>query len=166
MASKAKLGDQVAVHYKGKLKDGTEFDSSNEDEPIEFKIGDGELIPGFEQAIVGMEPGGTKTEEVPYEGAYGEKREDLVMELDKSKVPDHIDPQEGDRLEIKQDEGENIPVTVTKITEEALTIDANHPLAGQDLVFDLELVEIKSSSEEGEKKQDSSNQESSQGSDS
>lgn len=161
MARKAKLGDQVSVHYKGKLKDGTEFDSSKEDDPIEFKIGEGQLIPGFEQAIVGMEPGETKTEEVPYEGAYGEKREDLVMELDKGKVPDHIDPQEGDRLEIKQDEGENIPVTVTKVTEEALTIDANHPLAGQDLVFDLELVEIKSGGQGEEKKQDS-NQESNQ----
>lgn len=139
----AQLGDTVTVSYKGKLSDGEVFDQSKEGEPIEFKVGDGQLIQGFEQAIVGMAPGDTKTEEVPFEGAYGERRDDLVLELDKSKIPEHLDPKIGDRLEIKQEEGNNIPVTVKEITEEAITIDANHPLAGQDLIFELELVEIK-----------------------
>lgn len=156
MAQKtAQLGDQVAVHYKGKLRDGTVFDQSQENDPIEFKIGEGKLIQGFEQAIVGMAPGDTKTEEVPFEGAYGEKRDDLVLDLDKEKVPDHLDPKEGDQLEIKQDEGNNIPVRVTEVSEDKLTIDANHPLAGQDLIFELELVEIKST---GDNSSDQSNQ--------
>ncbi len=145
----AQLGDTVAVHYKGKLSDGEVFDQSKEGEPIEFKVGDGQLIQGFEQAIVGMAPGDNKTEEVPFEGAYGERRDDLVLELDKSKIPEHLDPKIGDRLEIKQEEGNNIPVTVKEITEEAITIDANHPLAGQDLTFELELVEIKNGQNSG-----------------
>lgn len=142
MGKQAQLGDTVSVHYKGKLSNGEVFDQSNENEPIEFKIGDGKLIQGFEQAIVGMQAGETKTEEIPYEGAYGAKRDDLVLELDKSKIPEHLDPKVGDQLEIKQEEGNNIPVTVKEITEEGITIDANHPLAGQDLIFELELVEI------------------------
>ncbi len=139
----AQLGDMVSVHYKGKLSNGEVFDQSKENEPLEFKIGDGKLIQGFEQAVVGMEPGETKTEEVPYEGAYGATRDDLVLELDKSKIPEHLDPNVGDQLEIKQEEGNNIPVVVKEITENSIIIDANHPLAGQDLTFELELVEIK-----------------------
>ena len=141
---KAQLGDEVTVHYTGKLSNGEVFDQSQENGPVTFKIGEGKLIQGFEQAVVGMEEGENKTEEVPYEGAYGERRDDLVLELDKSKIPEHLDPKVGDKLEIKQEEGSNIPVTVKEVTEDSLTIDANHPLAGQDLIFDLELVEINS----------------------
>lgn len=139
---KAELGDTVKVHYVGKLSNGEIFDQSKQDEPISFEIGKGQLIQGFEQAIVGMAAGETKTEKVPYDFAYGERRDDLVLELEKSKIPEHLNPQVGDQLEIKQDEGNNIPVVVKEITEEAMTIDANHPLAGQDLTFELELLEI------------------------
>jgi FKBP-type peptidyl-prolyl cis-trans isomerase 2 len=139
---KAELGDKVKVHYEGKLSNGEVFDQSNQEEPVSFEIGKGELIQGFEQAIIGMEAGETKTEQVPYDFAYGERRDDLVLELEKSKIPEHLNPQVGDQLEIKQDEGNNIPVVVKEITEESLTIDANHPLAGKDLTFELELVEI------------------------
>ena len=139
---KAELGDKVKVHYVGKLSNGEVFDQSNQEEPVSFEIGKGELIQGFEQAIIGMEAGETKTEQVPYDFAYGERRDDLVLELEKSKIPEHLNPQVGDQLEIKQDEGNNIPVVVKEITEESLTIDANHPLAGKDLTFELELVEI------------------------
>lgn len=138
----AELGDTVKVHYVGKLSDGEVFDQSKQEEPISFEIGKGQLIQGFEQAVVGMAAGDTKTEQVPYDFAYGERRDDLVLELDKDKIPEHLNPQVGDQLEIKQDEGNNIPVVVKNITEEGMTIDANHPLAGQDLTFELELVEI------------------------
>ena len=138
----AELGDTVKVHYVGKLSDGEVFDQSKQEEPISFEIGKGQLIQGFEQAVVGMAAGDTKTEQVPYDFAYGERRDDLVLELDKDKIPEHLNPQVGDQLEIKQDEGNNIPVVVKNITEEGMTIDANHPLVGQDLTFELELVEI------------------------
>lgn len=139
---KAELGDNVKVHYVGKLSNGEIFDQSKQEEPLGFEIGKGQLIQGFEQAVIGMEAGETKTEQVPYDFAYGERRDDLVLELEKSKLPEHLNPEEGDQLEIKQDEGNNIPVVVKQITEDSLTIDANHPLAGQDLTFELELVEI------------------------
>jgi peptidylprolyl isomerase len=139
---KAELGDKVKVHYVGKLSNGEVFDQTQQEEPIDFEIGKGQLIQGFEQAIIGMEAGETKTEQVPYDFAYGERRDDLVLQLEKDKIPEHLNPQVGDQLEIKQDEGNNIPVVVKEITEQAMTIDANHPLAGQDLTFELELVEI------------------------
>lgn len=138
----AELGDTVKVHYVGKLGNGEVFDQSKQEEPVSFEIGKGQLIQGFEQAVIGMAAGETKTEQVPYDFAYGERRDDLVLELEKDKIPEHLNPQVGDQLEIKQDEGNNIPVVVKEITEEAMTIDANHPLAGQDLTFELELVEI------------------------
>lgn len=141
---KAELGDKVKVHYVGKLSNGEVFDQTQQEEPIDFEIGKGQLIQGFEQAIIGMEAGETKTEQVPYDFAYGERRDDLVLQLEKDKIPEHLNPQVGDQLEIKQDEGNNIPVVVKEITEQAMTIDANHPLAGQDLTFELELVEISS----------------------
>jgi peptidylprolyl isomerase len=139
---KAELGDKVKVHYVGKLSNGEVFDQTQQVEPIDFEIGKGQLIQGFEQAVIGMEAGETKTEQVPYDFAYGERRDDLVLQLEKDKIPEHLNPQVGDQLEIKQDEGNNIPVVVKEITEEGMTIDANHPLAGQDLTFELELVEI------------------------
>lgn len=141
---KAELGDKVKVHYVGKLSNGEVFDQTQQEEPLDFEIGKGQLIQGFEQAVIGMEAGETKTEQVPYDFAYGERRDDLVLELEKDKIPEHLNPQVGDQLEIKQDEGNNIPVVVKEITEQGMTIDANHPLAGQDLTFDLELVEISS----------------------
>ena len=139
---KAQVGDTVKVHYVGKLPNGEVFDQSKQEEPVSFEIGKGQLIQGFEQAVEGMTIGDKKTEQVPYDFAYGERRDDLILELEKNKIPEHLNPQVGDQLEIKQDEGNNIPVVVKEITEESMTIDANHPLAGQDLTFELELIEI------------------------
>lgn len=139
---KAKYGDKVKVHYTGKLKDGSVFDSTHEKEPIEFKIGDGNLIQGFENAVIDMETGQSKTEKVPFEVAFGEVNKQLIFELKKDQLPGHLDPKEGDQLEIKQEKGNNVPVVVKKVTNDMVTIDANHPLAGKDLIFDLELVEV------------------------
>ena len=150
---KKKMGDQVTVHYTGKLKeDGTIFDSSKQDdrEPLSFKIGSGQLISGFENAVVGMEPGDVKEELIPYEGAYGESQEELVLTLEREKIPEHIEPEVGLRLEVNKPEGK-VPVVVTEVTDEAVTIDANHPRAGKDLVFEIELVEIAGKKKEAKK---------------
>ncbi|NIO29740.1 MAG: peptidylprolyl isomerase [Candidatus Latescibacteria bacterium] len=139
--AKAKKGDLVKVHYTGRLEDGTVFGSSGEDEPMQFKIGDGSLIPGFEKAIVGMNPGESKTVNVPSDEAFGPHREDLVLIVDRNEFPTGIDPQVGEQLELKRDEHIFI-VTVTNISTETVTLDANHPLAGEDLIFDIHLEEI------------------------
>lgn len=146
--AKAKEGDTVHVHYTGKLKDGTVFDTSEEREPLSFKIGEERVIPGFEKAVVGMEPGDTKTEELPPEQAYGEHREDMVMELERDQLPDNLEPKVGQQLQLRMQNGQEVPVVITELGEESVTIDANHPLAGKDLVFEIELVEIGEDSEE------------------
>ncbi len=137
----AKEGDTVKVHYKGKLEDGNVFDSSEGKEPIEFKLGEGKIIPGFEKAVSGMEKGEKKTVKVASDDAYGPVKEEAVVALDKKQLPPDIKPQKGQLLQM-QKEGQTIVVNVTDVGEEKITIDANHPLAGKDLVFDLELVEI------------------------
>lgn len=148
--AKAKEGDTVQVHYTGKLKDGTVFDTSQDREPLSFKIGEQRVIPGFEEAVVGMEPGDTKTEELPPEQAYGEHREDMVMELERDQLPDNLEPKVGQQLQLRMQNGQEVPVVITELAEESVTIDANHPLAGKELVFEIELVEIgKDSEEEG-----------------
>lgn len=146
--AKAKEGDTVHVHYTGKLKDGTVFDTSEEREPLSFKIGEERVIPGFEKAVVGMEPGDTKTKELPPEQAYGEHREDMVMELERDQLPDNLEPKVGQQLQLRMQNGQEVPVVITELGEESVTIDANHPLAGKDLVFEIELVEIGEDSEE------------------
>jgi peptidylprolyl isomerase/FKBP-type peptidyl-prolyl cis-trans isomerase SlpA len=145
--AKAKEGDTVQVHYTGKLKDGTVFDTSEEREPLSFTIGEERVIPGFEKAVVGMEPGDTKTEELPPEQAYGEHREDMVMELERDQLPDNLEPKVGQQLQLRMQNGQEVPVVITELGEESVTIDANHPLAGKDLVFEIELVEIGEDSE-------------------
>lgn len=140
--AQAKLGDTVRVHYTGKLDDGTVFDSSSNGDPLEFTIGDGNIIPGFEKAVVGMSPGDQKTEVIPAEQAYGEHREEMVVVVDRAQMPPEMQPEVGQQLEIRQPSGETIPVVVTDISEADITLDANHPLAGEDLVFDIQLVEI------------------------
>ncbi|MFP4668458.1 MAG: FKBP-type peptidyl-prolyl cis-trans isomerase [Desulfosalsimonas sp.] len=140
--TQAQKGDTVKIHYKGKLDDGSVFDSSEGRDPLEFKIGDGNIIPGVEEAVVGMKPEETKEETIPPENAYGEYREDMVIEVDKSQFPEHIDPEPGQQLELKQSEGQNVVVTVTSVGEEKVTLDANHPLAGKDLTFEITLQEI------------------------
>ena len=141
--SKVKEGDTVKVHYTGKLTDdGTVFDSSREREPLEFTLGEGKLIPGFENAVVGMEEGDSTTVDLASEDAYGERREDLELEVSKSDLPENIDPQVGMQLQMQQQEdGQTIPVQITAVEDEYVKLDANHPLAGKDLTFDIELIE-------------------------
>ena len=140
--AQAKDGDNVKIHYKGKLDDGSVFDSSEGKDPLEFKVGEGNIIPGVEEAVVGMAPEETKEATIPPEKAYGEYRDDMVIEVDRSQFPEHITPELGQQLELKQSEGENIVVTVTNVGEEKVTLDANHPLAGKDLTFEITLQEI------------------------
>lgn len=140
--TQAKDGDNVKIHYKGKLDDGSVFDSSEGKDPLEFKVGEGNIIPGVEEAVVGMSPEETKEATIPPEKAYGEYRDDMVIEVDRSQFPEHITPELGQQLELKQSEGENIVVTVTNVGEEKVTLDANHPLAGKDLTFEITLKEI------------------------
>lgn len=137
-----KAGDTVKVHYTGKLEDGTVFDSSVEDEPLEFTVGSGTLIPGFEQAVVGMAPGETKTEKIPADEAYGPYQEAMVMQIDRNYIPEDFEPEVGQHVEIQRPSGEVLEVTIIDITESAVTLDANHPLAGMDLIFEIELLEI------------------------
>ncbi len=141
--AQAKEGDNVKVHYTGKLEDGTVFDTSrNRDEPLRFKIGEQKVIPGFEQAVIGMAPGDSKTEKLPPEQAYGPRREDMIMEMERDQIPDNVDPKEGQQLQLRLQNGQTVPVIITSLSGENVTIDANHPLAGQTLVFDIELVDI------------------------
>ncbi len=140
--TEAKKGDTVKVHYKGTLEDGTVFDDSTEREPLEFTLGEGKLIPGFEQAVIGMEPGDQKTVDIKTEDAYGERREELVQDIPDEEVPQDFDPDEGEHVEIQQEQGPPIPARVVESTDEGLTIDANHPLAGKDLTFEIELLDI------------------------
>lgn len=140
--SQAKIGDTVKVHYTGKLTDGTVFDSSRSREPFSVKLGDGKVIPGFENGIVGMEQGQTKTVSIPPEEAYGPRHPNLVLEVNQSEFPDDISPEVGQNLQLKQADGRVIGVTVTSIEKEMVTLDANHPLAGQTLTFEIELLEV------------------------
>jgi peptidylprolyl isomerase len=139
----AKHGDTVRVHYRGKLHDGSVFDASFDREPLQFTIGGGQVIPGFEEAVVGMNPGDSKTTEVPAEGGFGPYREDMVVVVDKSQFG-HLDqePTVGDRIPVPQPGGPPIEVTVANVTESEVTVDANHPLAGEELTIDIELIDI------------------------
>lgn len=138
----AKSGDTVKIHYTGKLNDGTVFDSSANREPLEFTIAQGQVIPGFEQAVLGMAPGESKTEKIPMEQAYGPYREDMVVQINRTQLPSDLEPEIGQQLQIQQPNGRAIPVFVTEVTDGNVTLDANHPLAGEDLTFDIQLVEI------------------------
>ena len=138
----ARHGDTVKVHYTGKLDDGTVFDSSSDQEPLEFTIGEGAIIPGFERAVIGMNPGDSKTERIPNEQAYGPHLEEMVVVVDRQQMPPELEPSIGQQLEVQQPSGQVIPVVVTDLSEQAVTLDANHPLAGETLIFDINLVEI------------------------
>jgi FKBP-type peptidyl-prolyl cis-trans isomerase 2 len=138
----AKPGDTVKIHYTGKLEDGTVFDSSIDREPLEFTLSGGQVIPGFDQAVVGMSPGESKTEIIPMEQAYGPHREEMVIEVNRQQLPLDLEPEVGQQLQVQQENGQAIPVFITDVTESTVTLDANHPLAGEDLTFDIQLVEI------------------------
>lgn len=141
--AQAQQGDKVKVHYTGKLAvDGTVFDSSHDREPLEFSIGEGEIIPGFEEAVVGMAPGDSKTEEIPSDKAYGPHRQEMVAEVDRQQIPEDISVEVGQQLQVQHPSGQVIPVTVTAVEDSKVTLDGNHPLAGKDLVFEIELVDF------------------------
>jgi peptidylprolyl isomerase len=135
-------GDTIRVHYTGTLPDGSVFDSSRDREPLEMTVGSGEIIPGFEAAVRGMKPGDKKQFTVSPEHAYGDRSEDDIHELSRDMLPDDLEPAPGDQLELETPDGESFLVTVTGTTEDSITVDANHPLAGQELTFDVELLEI------------------------
>jgi peptidylprolyl isomerase len=138
----AKEGDTVKVHYTGKLMDGIAFDSSVGADPVEFKIGSGRLIPGFEEAVIGMSPGESKIVEIPSEKAYGKYKEDRVVKVDLKDLPSDIEPRVGMELEVCGPKGDMIPVQITEIEGTTVTLDANHPLSEQDLTFEIQLIEI------------------------
>ncbi|GAB4387692.1 MAG: peptidylprolyl isomerase [Thermodesulfovibrionales bacterium] len=135
-------GDSVRVHYTGRLADGTVFDSSRDREPLEFAIGERQVIRGFEEAVIGMAEGQSKTIEITAEESYGPRREDLVVTVSRSQMPRDLELNEGVHLQMRQPDGTVFNVLVSDLTEETVTLDANHPLAGKDLTFDIELVKI------------------------
>lgn len=140
--TEAKQNDTVQVHYTGTLDDGSVFDSSREREPLEFTLGIGQVIPGFDDAIQGMSVGDSKTVRIPADQAYGEYRDDLVLEVTLDQFPAQVSPQVGQQFELRTQTGQAIPATVAQISDTHAKLDANHPLAGQALTFDLELVAI------------------------
>jgi len=160
--AQAKQGDKVRVHYTGTLEDGSIFDSSEgfveecgdecEDEgcgcnvnnsgPLEFVIGQGSLIPKFEEAVIGLEPGQSVQVKIPADDAYGQRVEEMVAVIERSEIPAEISPEPGQRMEVVLQDGTPLPVVITDVTDTSVTLDANHPLAGLDLTFDIKLVEI------------------------
>jgi peptidylprolyl isomerase len=142
MDTAVKSGDTVQVHYTGKFEDGLIFDSSVGGEPLEFTLGESEVIPGFEDAALGMNIGDKKTVAIKPENAYGTYNDNLVVEMPRDYFPEDINPELGMRLIIVDNNGEELPVVVSEILDESVRLDANHPLAGKILVFDIELVAI------------------------
>lgn len=138
----AKSGDTVLVHYKGTLEDGSIFDSSENRDPLQFCLGDQNIIPGFQNAVLGMAKGETKTTTIGADEAYGPHRPDMVIEFDREDVPNGVEPEVGQRLELQADQGYTLPARVVEVTDSAIKVDANHPLAGKQLTFEIELVEI------------------------
>lgn len=138
----AQNGDTVRVHYTGKLDDGTVFDSSLQRNPLEFTLGSRQVITGFESAVCGMSPGESKHAEVPAEQGYGPHRQEMVVEVDRNQLPENIEPAVGQKLEIQGTDGKAIPALVAEVSDSKVKLDANHPLAGRPLAFDLELLEI------------------------
>ena len=137
-----KNGDTVRVHYHGKLKDGSTFDSSEGREPLEFTVGNGQVIKGFDDAVLEMSVGDKKTVEIAVENAYGERNDDMMMEYPLSDFPADMKPEPGMELHMSDNQGNVFPVVITEVLEDAVVLDANHPLAGEDLIFEIELVSI------------------------
>jgi FKBP-type peptidyl-prolyl cis-trans isomerase 2 len=140
--TKVKNDNTVKVHYKGLLKDGTVFDSSEGREPLEFKVGSGMVIKGFDEGVKGMSVSETKKIDIPVDDAYGPVMEELIQDVPKSMLPESITPEVGMQLVSTQPDGQQIPIVIRDIKEDSITVDANHQLAGKDLVFEIELVEI------------------------
>ena len=140
--TKAKDGDTVKVHYTGTLEDGTEFDTSVQGSPLEFTLGGGQVIPGFALAVLGMAANESKTVTISADQAYGPHRTEMVLVVERDKFPPNITPAVGQELEVRQPDDRRVRVVVTQISEQEVTLDANHPLAGKDLIFEIELLEI------------------------
>ena len=138
----AKRGDTVKIHYTGKFDDGTEFATSLNDDPLQFTIGQGQVIPGLEQAVTGMRPGQAKTARIPASQAYGPYQQSKVVAVNRSRFPAHFKLQVGTVLRMRKAGGEKIRRIVTALTETKVMLDANHPLAGENLTFNLRLIEI------------------------
>jgi FKBP-type peptidyl-prolyl cis-trans isomerase 2 len=140
--SQAKHGDTVKIHYIGRLEDQTIFDTSEGKEPLQFQIGGNQVIIGFENGIIGMSLDESKTIAIPSEEAYGPYRKEMVIDVPSDQFPPNIQPEIGLQLSLRQDDGQVVMVTVTQLSESTVTLDANHPLAGKNLIFDVQLVEI------------------------
>lgn len=138
----AKSGDSVKIHYTGTLEDGTTFDSSEGRDPLEFTLGSGQVIAGFDEAVTGMEVGDKKTVNIPADKAYGQRNEEMVITAPRDQVPPDINPEVGQQLQMAGPNNQPIIVKITEVTDEHIVLDANPPLAGKDLTFDLELVSI------------------------
>ncbi|MCZ0861088.1 MAG: peptidylprolyl isomerase [Methanocorpusculum sp.] len=135
-------GNTIRVHYTGTLTDGTQFDSSEGRDPLEFVVGSGMVIPGFDNGVIGMEIGETRTIEIPAKDAYGEKSDEMIVVIPRGEFGEGFTAEIGEQLLIQLGDGNQIPVTITQIDEETVTLDANHKLAGKDLIFTVTLVEI------------------------
>ena len=140
--AEVKNGDVVKVHYTGKLTNGEQFDSSTGREPLEFTVGAGQMIPGFDAALPGMNVGDKKTITIPAKDGYGEANEDAIIEFPKENVPEEMKLEPGQSLTLSDQQGRPFPVVVKEIKDDVIILDANHFLAGKDLVFDIELVEV------------------------
>lgn len=140
--SAAKSGDTVRIHYTGKLEDGTQFDSSEDRDPLEFALGGGQVIPGFDSAVEGMTVGDTKSVTIQPEEAYGPRHDQLIQDVPRNQLPDDMTPAVGMELQAQNETGEVMRFAVTAVDDESITVDGNHPLAGKALAFDIELVEI------------------------
>lgn len=140
--AQAKHGDTVNVHYTGRLDDDTVFETSQGRDPLQFTIGVDQLLPAFEETVIGMNPGESRTTNIPSDEAYGPYHEGMVVKVDRQRFPDNLDPEIGQELEVHQNDGQIVPVTVTDVSESSVTLDGNHPLAGKDLTFEIRLVEI------------------------
>lgn len=140
--SEAKKGDTVQIHYTGTLADGSQFDSSKDQEPLEFKLGESQVIPGFESNVVGMVIGEKKSIHIPVDEAYGQRNDEMMEVVERQHFPDDLELEVGMHLQTQTFDGSPYMVVVAELTDESVTVDGNHPLAGQALNFDIELVSI------------------------
>ena len=141
--AQAKQGDTVKVHYTGTLDDNSVFDSSEGRDPLEFTVGQGQVISGFENAVVGLDVGDRAKIRIEPEDAYGARQDNLLFVIERTELPSDLDPQVDQRFQMRNDSGQELVVTVTETSEKDVTFDANHPLAGQALTFDIQLVGVK-----------------------
>lgn len=150
MPEQAKKGDTAQVHYTGRLEDGEVFDSSDGGEPLEFEVGAGQVIPGFDEGVRGMSVNDKKRIEIEADDAYGQRIEALVQQIAREGLNLGNEPEVGMQLGLQLPDGNEIPVTITEVTSDSITLDANHPLAGRKLIFDVELVSLKEGAKEPE----------------